>query len=351
MLARQPPGAGHRIVFWALLTAARFSLIFSPRPVALAVRRLFASGGAATAAGLARHAPPDVEETLDEPYGDGADARIDVFRPRDHPDPLPLVVWIHGGAWVGGSKDELVGYFKVLAHEGYVVASPEYSLAPEHRYPKPLVQVMQALDYLQANADRLGIDPKRIVLAGDSAGAQIASQVAALVTNPAYARAVGVRPTITPAQLRGVVLACGAYDLALSAQSSSALGRTFIHAVVWAYLGHRHYLDDPELVGWSVTDNVSPAFPPTFVSVGNADPLRAHSELLIERLRAQAVDIDVLTFPDDHTPPLGHEYQFNLDTADGQLFLERALAFLDRRLRGDAVVFSQEPGLVATEGS
>jgi acetyl esterase len=336
LLARQPPGAGHRALFWILTTAARLSLLVSPRPVALAVRRLFKAGGAATAASLARHAPSDIDAILDEPYGVGEDMRLDVLAPSHRAGRLPLVVWIHGGAWVGGSKDELVDYFRILASHGFVVASPEYSLAPEQRYPTPLVQVMQALAYLEANADRLGIDSSRVVLAGDSAGAQIASQLAALITSPGYAAAVGVQPAISPAQLRGVVLACGAYDLALSATSDSAAGRAFIKAVVWAYLGRRDYLNDPDLVGWSVTDNVTAAFPPTFVSVGNADPLRAHSELLAQRLAAQGVEVDGLFFQADHTPLLGHEYQFDLDSADGQLFLERAVAFLERRLKSDA---------------
>ncbi len=78
----------------------------------------------------------------------------------------------------------------------------------------------------------------------------------------------------------------------------------------------------------SVVPHVTPAFPPAFVTVGNADPLRPHSELLVEKLRASGVEVETLFFPSDHDPPLGHEYQFALDTSEGRLFLERMLAFL-----------------------
>ena len=102
--------------------------------------------------------------------------------------------------------------------------------------------------------------------------------------------------------------------------------------MLWAYSGKRHFLDDPAFATWSVTDCVTSAFPPTLVSVGNADPLRSHSALLAERLRAHAVETETLFFPDDHEPPLGHEYQFDLDTEAGQLFLDRLRTFLGQRL-------------------
>jgi len=73
--------------------------------------------------------------------------------------------------------------------------------------------------------------------------------------------------------------------------------------------------------------------PPALITVGNGDPLRPHSELLASKLRAQGIEPETLFYPDAHRPPLGHEYQFDLDTDSGQLFLKRMLAFLQRRLR------------------
>ena len=176
--------AGERVLLWCVAAALRASLIVTPRPTALLVRRLFAAGGAQTTQALARHAPPGVIALTDERYGDEDDMVLDVVRPAAAGGRLPLVLWVHGGGWVGGSKDELAGYFKLIASHGYVVAGPRYSLAPEHRYPTPPRQMMRALEYLQANADRYQIDPDRIAIGGDSAGAQIAAQLGAPVTTP-----------------------------------------------------------------------------------------------------------------------------------------------------------------------
>jgi acetyl esterase len=312
--------------------AVNASLLVSPRPAALLLRRLFAASGARGAEQLARHAPVEgtVTSLVDERYGAGPDALLDVHRPATAAEALPLLFWVHGGAFCGGTKDELADYFRLVASRGYVVAAPRYSLAPEHRYPTPVHQTTDALDYLQLNADRLRLDPTRIVLAGDSAGAHIAAQLGALVTTPGYAGAVGVKPTLAPAQLRGLALACGPFDRALAATASTAAGRQFVRIVLWAYSGTRRYLTDPEFASWSVTEHLTPGFPTTLLTVGNADPLRPHSELLAERLRALDVETETLFFPDDHQPPLAHEYQFDLDSGDGRLFLERLLAFLAR---------------------
>jgi acetyl esterase/lipase len=332
LVAPTARGLGERVLWWAVGAAIRLSLLVSPRPTALLVRRVFASGGAQFKAKLERHAPTDVLATIDERYGDEPDMLVDLYRPDSVEGPLPLVVWVHGGGWVGGSKDELQGWLKLIAHHGYVVVAPRYGLAPEHHYPTPPRQVMAALAYLQREAGRLGIDTNRIVIAGDSAGAQITAQVASLVTAPGYPERVGVAATITPGQLRGLVLCCGPYDLGLASQASSPAGQRFIQAVLWAYSGRRDFLDDPTFATWSVIDNVTAAFPATLITVGNGDPLRAHSELLAERIRALGVDTETLFWPPDQVPPLGHEYQFDLDTDAGQRFVSWMVAFLERRL-------------------
>jgi len=321
-----------RLVRWCCGVAVRVSLLISPWPAALVVRKVFAASGAKLAMALDRHEPANVTGLINERYGADPDMFLDLFRPVSASGPLPLMVWVHGGGFVGGTKDEMAGFLKLVAGHGFAVAAPRYSLAPGRRYPTPLRQLMQALQYLQANAGRLLIDPDRIALAGDSAGAQIAAQAGALVTTLGYADAVGITPTITPAQLRGLILACGPYDLQLVRHPTSPAGRLFMQVALQAYSGKRRFLDDPAFAAWSITDHVSTAFPPALITVGNADPLRPHSELLADKLQTQGAETETLFFPAGHQPPVGHEYQFDLDTDAGQLFLERLLTFLRQRL-------------------
>ena len=79
-------------------------------------------------------------------------------------------------------------YFELIAAQGYTVIAVDYSLAPAATYPAALRQLNDALVYLQAQADRLHVDTGRLVLAGDSAGAQLVSQLATLTTVAALRR-------------------------------------------------------------------------------------------------------------------------------------------------------------------
>ncbi|WP_323101227.1 alpha/beta hydrolase [Intrasporangium sp. YIM S08009] len=319
-------------VVGAVVAASRVS----PWPSVLVIRALFDAGARRADAALAARATTGVTgvtgvtEVRDEPYlADDPDARLDVHRPSDASGPLPTVVWVHGGAFVSGSKDLIASYLKIIAAQGFTVVGVDYSIAPEARYPMPVRQTAAALDHVLREADRLGVDPTRIVLAGDSAGSQVVAQVACLTTDADYADALGIRTSLPPDHLRGLLLYCGAFDFDL-ARGSTPLGSWLVRTALWAYSGRRDARSDPSFMLGSVPQHVGPGFPPAFVSAGNADPLLPHSLGLVEALERLGLDVDTLFFPADHEPRLAHEYQFDLDGDAGRLALERAVAFLRR---------------------
>lgn len=306
---------------------------FSPWPRALLIRFAFEQDAARTSAALATHVPGGIAERRDIAYGNGGrDTTLDVFYPAsiDGTDTgLPTIVWVHGGAWVSGSKEEVANYLRILAGHGYTTVGVNYSLSPGAIYPTPVRQVNEALDYIAREAANLNIDPNRLVLAGDSAGAHIAAQVANIVSSPEYAGLVGIAPAIAPGQLRGILLFCGAYDIDTADFDGAFSG--FLRTVLWSYSGTRDFLDDPAFDSASVAQFLSAAFPRAFISAGNADPLLPQSIEMADKLKAAGVPVETLFFPDDHDPPLPHEYQFNrFESEAGQLALTRALAFLEK---------------------
>ena len=301
----------------------------SPWPSALAIRAVFDIGGATIARKLEKHVPPTgLNEMRDVNYdGNDADAKLDLFLPSGKP-PRTTIVWIHGGGFVAWSKSDVSNYSRILASRGYGVASIEYARAPGSHYPEPVEQANRALQWLSVNAPRYGMSRDRFVLGGDSAGAQIAAQLAVVSTSPDYARQLGVQPAVEAARIVGVVLFCGPYDAALTRSTPDGKPSWFIKSVMWAYMGRKDFWKDPRVATFSVARYVTPAFPPAFVSVGNDDPLQAHSFLLADALRAQGVHVDALFWPEDHVPRLPHEYQFDLDTAEGREALRRTEQFL-----------------------
>lgn len=299
----------------------------SPWPSVLIVRNAFATDADARNAALAKHRPEGVRTIEDLPYPGGPG--FDLHLPPPGPGPAPLVFWIHGGAFIGGDRKDLAGYLAVLAGKGYAAAAPGYTLAPSARYPEPVLQANAALAAVLADAARHGVDPERIVIAGDSAGAQIAAELAASLVDPLRASAIGLRPAADPDALRGVVLFCGVYEPAALDLTGDFGG--FLRTVLWSYFGDPDPGADPRFATFAVNRNVPPGFPPAFVSAGNGDPLEPQSRLLADALADAGVITETLFFPADHAPSLPHEYQFDLDGDDGRLALDRLTAFLAAR--------------------
>jgi len=326
------PTGWRGIAIRCALGGLRASLMVSPRPTVWVIRRYFAHSGRLLADSLRVEAPPGVAAILDEPYDGDPDARLDVFFPDAAGSDgrrLPTVVWTHGGGFVGGSKDEIRDYLRRVAAAGFTAVGVNYTLAPAATYPTPVRQVMAALRHLDNNADRLHADPTRLVLAGDSAGAQITAQVAAVGSDAGYAQRLGVEPAISAGQLRGVALCCGIFDLDLMSADSPL--KDFVWAMAWAYSGTRDYRRNDFFTStMPVTKAVTSAFPPTFITAGNADPLLAHSRALASALESKGVTVETLFYPSDHRPGLGHEYQFDLSLGDGRAALQRLIAFFGR---------------------
>ncbi len=304
----------------------------SPWPNSLLIRYEFTKGGEQTNKALERFVPSGITSVDNQQYrANSPNGYLDVFYPTGTTKQLPTIVWVHGGGWVAGDKNEIDNYLKILASHGFTTVGVDYTIAPEAQYPTPLFEVNDALKYLQDNAKRLNIDDNKIIMAGDSAGSQIVSQVANAITSADYANKIGIQPTLASEKLRGLLLNCGAYDLSLP-DYNGPFG-SFLHTVLWAYSGQKDFLNDPALKTASVANFLTPQFPPSFITAGNADPLLSQSTELAKRLDGLKVQTSQLFYPTDHQPQLNHEYQFDLDTNDGQKALGQIINFAKQRVQ------------------
>jgi acetyl esterase len=321
-------------IFLAALTIVVVSTIVafksSPWPSALVIRWLFERGGHATNAALEARVPSGIRTVAGVRYDpNDPDALLDIYRPSILDGrPLPVIFWIHGGGYVGGSREVVANYARILAADGYAVVTPDYALAPGAQYPVPVKQLGHALAFLSGHAAELKLDSSRIVLGGDSAGAQLASQLAALASSPDYAQATGLDAGISIAQLRGLVLFCGPHDGRIMA--SQVTSSWFLRTVMWSYFGSVTP-SETTVQAFSVVPHVSHSFPPAFISVGNGDPLAPQSIALADALRQQGVPVETLFYAASHKPPLAHEYQFNLSLPESREALRRTRAFLRER--------------------
>jgi len=156
---------------------------------------------------------------------------LDLYRPAARGGPKPLVIWIHGGGWNRGDARtssayaDWPGVLAQLAARGFVVASVNYRLSGEARFPAQIQDVKAAIRFLRANAVRFGIDPARVYAWGGSAGGHLAALTATSCGVEAFAPAASTG-RLTSAEARvakppgesdcvqGAVVWFGVFDLA-----------------------------------------------------------------------------------------------------------------------------------------
>jgi arylformamidase len=201
-----------RTIFFTLTTAALIAgTIAEARPGdRLRARR---GGGEATAP----VAQPADKQTLS--YGSDKLQALDFYPAVSGNKRAPLVVFVHGGGWKRGSKDNGTGQFKAphYTQAGYAFVSINYRLVPDATVEQQGADVAASLRYLIDNAARLGFDSSRIVIMGHSAGAHL---VALVGTDESYLRGAG----LSFASIDGVIPIDGAaYDVAQQMQEGPGM--------------------------------------------------------------------------------------------------------------------------------
>ena len=261
----------------------------------------------------------------------GEENLLDIYYPKDLAgQKFPAIIWVHGGFFVGGDKEYAEVFGKTLASYGYVVVAMNYERAPEAIYPAPLLQIGEVYQFVVGDlAKEYPINSAQVFFAGDSAGAQMVAQFAAVQSNEAYSAILNVPRTVPLENLKGVLLYCGPYSIQrLGDGSKGFLIQQVFNQCGWAYLGERDWEMAASQKGADIFPYINSNYPPAFITDGNQVSFADQGEMLAERIKSQGGRVEVLFFPDKKviTP---HEYQFFLGSEPGQEALRRTLQFLD----------------------
>ncbi|KAA1042355.1 alpha/beta hydrolase [Macrococcus equipercicus] len=255
------------------------------------------------------------------------DSQLDILMPKKvkKGDKLPLILWTHGGGFIAGDKKHKNPYLAQLAEKGFIIANMNYALAPEYQYPTPIKQQIAAAGYMMRNTLRLPLDKTQIVIGGDSAGAQLASQFAAIQTNPLLRKEMAVSQSFSQSQLKAVILFGGFYDM----NSVRATKFPRINLFMESYTGEadweKNFLPLDQM---STVKQVTAKYPPTFLTVGDADPFDSQGKELVAVLKKNQVPYKTAFF--DRTHRLPHQYQFHMQLKESQLTYQQLLMFLGR---------------------
>lgn len=233
--------------------------------------------------------PPPAVATEDRSIaGPGGPLKLRIYHP-DASGPLPALFYVHGGGFVIGDLETHDAVCRTLCHGvGAVVVAVDYRLAPEHPFPAAVDDVVCVLQWLAAHARELRADPSRIALAGDSAGAQLAT-VACLHT----------AGTITPRAL-GLIYPVAQHHSEPSASMIENEGKFLTHGVMqWfidSYLGDRNELArHPDFALLCAPTLIT--LPPSWVATMGHDPLRDEGHALAQRIEQAGVATEHRHYP------------------------------------------------------
>ena len=265
---------------------------------------------------------------------------LDIWRPNQSSGPLPIVMYIHGGGFRILSKDSHWLFALSFAKQGYLVFNINYRLAPETPYPAAHEDAATALRWIARNAAVFGGDTLQLILAGESAGANLALSLAVATSYhrpEPFARALfdaGVQPM-------AVLPACGLLQVSdperfLRQSQASPLIGDYLKTISEDYLPQPSKesakeedslpsLADPLLCleQHQTPDRPLPAF---FITSGGADPVRDDSTRLETALTRLGADVEAVTYPGEY-----HVFQSYFWKRHARLYWQQTFDFLTSR--------------------
>jgi acetyl esterase len=212
-----------------------------------------------------------------------------VYKPADARGPLPVIVYYHGGGFVIADINVYDATPRALVREtGAIVVSVEYRRAPEFKFPAQQEDAFAAYQWVLANGETFGGDPRKIAVAGESAGGNLAANVAIM------ARDQNVQAPLHQLLIYPVAVS----DMNTPSKQANANAKPLNRAMLmWFY----HYTgrtpadaDDPRLN--LVSANLA-NLPPTTIVLADIDPLHDDGAMLADALRAAGSSVAVRSFP------------------------------------------------------
>ncbi len=221
---------------------------------------------------------------------------FDLYLPKDVKKPMPLILWIHGGAWEGGMKKWIdVGY---LAERGYAIASIDYRYSQHAKFPAQAVDCNEAIYYLWSHAKEYGFDTDRFIIGGGSAGGHLASLIG-LSYNNNVSRFYNDISKSKKIKFKAILDFYGPADFNVVHGKATEFDYDGEASALTRLLGV-NALDRPDVAAFaSPVTYIDKNDPPILIVHGDADPLVPfwESRQFYSRLKLAGVDAELVKLP------------------------------------------------------
>jgi len=309
-----------------------FAFYISPQPGAILIRHMFNSEVKISDHKSFNKAKSNVEVTLNHHYNSKfKDSTYDLYLPKNNIQPVPVLIWVHGGGYVGGDKSGVKEFATRLSSDAQIaIVSMNYEKAPESKYPNQLIQVSELVKSIKKES-LPKLELSNMMFGGDSAGAQIALQYALTQTNEQYGASMHVPHLLEQGTIKATVSYCGPLDLEKikDTKSSSNFMKFFVRTVAWSELGTKNWKTSPQLKQASLVKYLTDEFPPAYITDGNAYSFQDQGISFKNKLRTLSVPVKGLFF-NKSKQEISHEYQFDYSTPEAKDCYSQTLSFIEQ---------------------
>lgn len=243
---------------------------------------------------------------------------LDIYIANNNPSvSRPTVIMIHGGGFVWGDKAEgdpngntsgTAQYINSFLDEGYNLVSINYVFAPEYLYPTPMYRISQAVEFLQTNGSKYGIDMSKIIFTGGSAGGHLEGQFVNIQTNEAYAKELGITPVLDKESIVAVIFNSALLDNERFGKTGTAIIDYLFTQCGRTYFNCNRLEGNRNVIQSNVIENMTKDFPACYISDGNTGTFNEQAKELYEKTKALGI-ISYFNFHEKSEVMLFHGYE------------------------------------------
>ena len=270
--------------------------------------------------------PQDVRLISDLFYGDDSVYhRLDIAYPAKPMESYPVIVQVHGGGWVYGTKDTIYkAYGMAMAQKGFAVITFNYRLAPTHNFPSQLYDIDQIMHFIEQHAKQYSLDTQNVFMIGDSAGAHLASLYIALQkTKRSHPFQFQSKMHVS-----AVALSCGVYDF--DSFNTSKIKFPQKSNTLRSLFGVSDFRTHPMYQWSSPLALIEESFTDTLIISSQSDPLYPQTQALIEWFEKKKVIYKSIIA--DKKQGLPHVFNTRLSYAKSVEVLNEVADFFHKRV-------------------
>ncbi|HKL73447.1 MAG TPA: alpha/beta hydrolase [Clostridia bacterium] len=246
-----------------------------------------------------------VEKVLDIPYVDDGNKYhlLDIYYPEGNTKKLPVIIDIHGGAWMYGTKDINAHYCQGLATKGFIVVNVSYRLIKAGEggtFPNNIQDIFYAFNWVEKHIEEYNGDLNNVFLTGDSAGAHLACMAQSILLSPTYIEEFKVATKI---KFNAIALTCGVFDVEMYMKS-----KVFLFKYMLKQFMGKDYKNNEHMKLGTIRNNNLEEFPPLFLNTCYGDFMRKQVLDFYEECKKRNVTVELKIIEEKQINNISHVY-------------------------------------------